>query len=85
MIFKIIYYYISNFRVQNFFFPCAKKDFFRIKTDLAPLLEQVSLRKSDLNNFEESIKTRKAELENYQQKIAKATEDLRWANANCVL
>ena len=27
VIFKIIYYYISNFRVQNFFFPCAKRIF----------------------------------------------------------
>ena len=28
VIFKIIYHYISNFRVQNFFFPLCKKGFF---------------------------------------------------------
>ena len=54
-----------------------RKFFFRIKTDLAPLLNKVALRKSELNNFEESIKTRKVELENYQQEIAKVTKDLR--------
>ena len=53
--------------------------FFRIKTDLAPLLDQVSQRKSELSNFEESIKTRKVELEKYKQEVVKVTKDLRWA------
>jgi len=48
----------------------------KIKTDLVPLLDQVTQRKSELNNFEQSIKTRKAELENYEQEIAKVTKDL---------
>merc|ERR1711953_879719 len=51
-------------------------EIFRIKTDLAPLLDQVTQRKSELNNFEESIKTRKVELEKYQQEVAKVTKDL---------
>ena len=44
---------------------------------MAPLLVEVSQRKSELNNFEESINTRKAELEQYQQEITKVTKDLR--------
>ena len=41
----------------------------RIKTDLAPLLSEVSQRKSELLSFENSINSRKSELENYQQQI----------------
>merc|ERR1719471_2741629 len=48
----------------------------KIKTDLAPLLDQVTQRKSELNSFEESIKTRKVELEKYQEEVAKVTKDL---------
>ena len=49
----------------------------RIKTDLAPLLSEVSQRKSELLSFENSINTRKSELENYQQQIDKVSQDLR--------
>ena len=49
----------------------------RIKTDLAPLLSEVSQRKSELLSFENSINSRKSELENYQQQIDKVTQDLR--------
>merc|ERR1711953_961467 len=48
----------------------------KIKTDLATLLDQVTIRRVELDKFEESIKTRKSELENYKQEIAKATKDL---------
>ena len=39
-----------------------KPSIYRIKTDLAPLLSEVSQRKSELLNFENSINTRKSEL-----------------------
>merc|ERR1719211_216393 len=48
----------------------------KIKTDLAPLLSEVSQRKSELLSFENSINTRKSELENYQKQIDKVSQDL---------
>ena len=54
-----------------------KLSIYRIKTDLAPLLSEVSQRKSELLNFENSINTRKSELEKYQQEIDKVTQNLR--------
>ena len=54
-----------------------KPSIYRIKTDLAPLLSEVSQRKSELLNFENSINTRKSELEKYQQEIDKVTQNLR--------
>ena len=50
----------------------------RIKTDLTPLLSEVSQRKSELLNFENSINIKKSELENYQQEIEKVTQNLRY-------
>ena len=51
--------------------------YFRIKTDLAPLLSEVTKRKSELSQFENSIKTRKTELDTYQAQIDKVSKDLR--------
>merc|ERR1719291_1352684 len=48
----------------------------RVKSGLAPLLSQVSLRKSELDRFDTSIVNKKNELQNYHKKIEEVTKNL---------
>merc|ERR1711892_224610 len=48
----------------------------RVRSGLAPLLSQVSERKSELVRFESSIKTKKSELQNFQTQIEEVSKNL---------
>ena len=50
---------------------------FRVKSGLAPLLSQVSQRKSELDRFDTSIVNKKNELQNYKSQIEEVTKNLR--------
>ena len=49
----------------------------RVRSGLAPLLSQVSERKSELTKFDKSIQNKKSELQNYQKQIEEVTKNLR--------
>jgi hypothetical protein len=48
-----------------------------VRSGLAPLLSQVSKRKSELIKFDKSIASKKSELQNFQKQIEEETKNLR--------
>ena len=50
---------------------------FRVRSGLAPLMSQVSERKSELVRYETNIAAKKSELENFKTEIAEVSQNLR--------
>jgi peptidoglycan hydrolase CwlO-like protein len=50
---------------------------YRVRSGLAPLLSQVSERKSELTKFDNSIANKKSELQNFQKQIEEVSKNLR--------